>query len=252
MEAGNDAQASLAELGPDALAHWSEAGGLSTVDPTAARQLLRNPYVTAEILGAVSQEGRLMASYELRRDLVAHPRTPQIRALHFVGSLRWRELMILGLDARVPPMVRRSADQQLVGRLPGLAVGERMSIARRASQGVLMAVRFDQDTRVIAALFTNPRLTQGLLMPLAASSSAPPEILRLVAENQRWGVLYAVRQALVKNPRTPPAVAVAILPNLKRADRQAVALDPRLPQVVRQVAKTSLGGDLGPANRHRS
>ncbi|MCB1035663.1 MAG: hypothetical protein KDD47_17710, partial [Acidobacteria bacterium] len=110
-----------------------------------------------------------------------------------------------------------------------------------ASHGVLVHLRFDSHSQVIGAFLENPRMTQGLLLPLVASESAAPEILRLISENRRWGVLYPVRQGLVRNPRTPPVIAMALLSRLKKLDRQAVARDRRLSPALRQKARRSLG-----------
>lgn len=214
---------------------------LADLDMAAFRQILRNPYLDGEVLNALVGNRRLLTVYEVRKDLARHPKIAQVHAMRLLPTLFWRDLMELGLEIRVAPVVRRAADRQLVNRLPGLAVGERMSVARRASHGVLVHLRFDSHSRVIAAFLENPRMTQGLLLPLVSSDSAAPEILRLISENRRWGVLYAVRQALVKNPRTPPVVAVGLLSRLKKADRQAVAHDRRLSPALRQKARRMLG-----------
>lgn len=218
---------------------------LAQLDLPAVRQVVRNPYVTSEILSSLMGNRRLLGIYEVRRDLARHPHILQVHAMRLISTLFWRDLMEMGLDPKVPPVVRRAADRQLVNRLQGLAAGERMAVARRASHGVLVHLRFDSQSQVIGAFLENPRMTQGLLLPLVASESAAPEILRLISENRRWGVLYAVRQGLVRNPRTPPVVAMRLLPRLKKIDRQAVARDRRLSPALRQKARKMLG-DGGP------
>ena len=236
--------AQLAGAGAQELAALVQEN-LSELDLACFRQILRNPYVHREVLDLLMDNRRLLTVYEVRRDLVRHPQIAQVHAMRLLSSLFWRDLMETGLDIKVAPVVRRAADRHLVNRLPGLAVGEKRTVARRASHGVLVHLRFDTHAQVIAAFLENPRMTQGLLLPLASSESAPPEILRLIAENRRWGVLYAVRQAIVRNPRTPPVVAIGLLPRLKKVDRQAVARDPRLSQALRHRARRMLGESDG-------
>lgn len=128
----------------------------------AARQVLRNPHCTAEILELLADQPRLIAFYEVRRDLALHPRTPEPLALRHVPGLYWRDLMTLGQDTRIRPRVRKGADQYLAIRLPELALGEKIALARRCGPGILSQLRHDPSPRVVAALLDNPRLTEEL------------------------------------------------------------------------------------------
>ncbi len=214
------------------------------LDPEAVRQALRNPHCTAEATEEIAAQVRLLSFYEVRRDLTMHPRTPEIVALRFVPGLYWRDLMDLGCDTRLRPTLRRAADLQLGVRLPQLALGEKVSLARRASQGVLSQLRYDPSPRVIAAVLDNPRLTEMLLAPVVARVATPPAVLALIAGDRRWGVRYSVRVALARNPSAPVDVAWQILGTLRRTDLQAVATDPRCSAPVRQRARVLLKESL--------
>lgn len=211
------------------------------LDVPAARQVLRNPFAGREVVEALLEARRLLTSHQLRAALAHHPHTPQTHALRFVSGLYWRELLSLGTDTRVPPAVRRAADRALVSRLQGLAAGEKMAIARRGGPGVLAELRRDPDPRVIGALLSNPRLTEGTLMPLVNDDKARPEVLRTIAEDRRWGVRYPLRVALAKNGQTPVRTALGILPHLKKRDLRAVSRARRVSAPVRQRAKVLLG-----------
>ena len=211
------------------------------LDPALVGQALRNPFCTAEVLEEIAAERRLLSQYEVRRALALHPRAPEVLAMRFVPGLYWRDLMELGLDTRLRPTLRRAADLQLAARLPQLALGEKMSLARRASAGVLDQLRHDPSPRVIAALLDNPRLTEGVLTPVVSKTSTPPAVLELIAADRRWGVRYPLRLALVRNPSTPLETAWRILGMLRKADLKPVAADPRLPEAVRRRARVLLG-----------
>jgi len=246
--------AHLREASPEDLLAWVEKH-LEELNVPAVRQILRNPFLTKEVLELLLGQTRLTSIYEVRKGLARHPRTPQVHGLRLVPTLFWRDLMELGLEPKVSPVVRRAAERQLVQRLSGLAVGEKMAIARRAGHGVLNQLRFDSDPRVMSALLENPRITQGVLMPLVSHEAASPEILRMVAENRRWGAQYPIRLAVVRNPRTPPVVSVALIPRLKRLDLRPIAKDRRLHAAVRRRAQELLDGSGrggGPGlSRHR-
>jgi hypothetical protein len=207
----------------------------------AVRQAMSNPFLTAAAVDLLAAEPRLLAFYEVRRALVLHPRTPEALAQRLVPGLFWRDLLALGLDTRLHPRLRRAADHQLVARLGELAVGEKISIARRASPAVLAQLRHDPSPRVIAALLDNPRLTEDILAPAVHSPAMPAPVLDLIAADRRWGGRPGLQALLARNPRTPTETALRLLPVLRKADLQGVAADPRLGEPVRQRARLLLG-----------
>lgn len=211
------------------------------LDLPTLRLALRNPFVNEEAIDIILAQRHRLGSYELRRDLALHPKTPEIAALRFVPGLFWRDLMRLGSDMKVRPRVRQAADRHLSNRLPGLTLGERISLARIAGMGVLTQLRHDPEPRVFAALLQNPRLTEGLLLPLLTAEGTRAEILGQVARSHRWGNRYAVRLALVRHPRTPAPQAVALLSTLKKADLRALAKERRLRPPIRQRLELLLG-----------
>ena len=211
------------------------------LDVPAAQAALRNPHAGEEVLRTIAEQRRLLAFYELRRDLALHPATPQPIALALLTGLYWRDLVAAALDVRIRPVVRRFAEHRLVERLPALAVGEKVTIARSASPHVIQVLRHDPTPRVIAALLDNPRLVEADLLPLASGETAPTPVLGVILGHRKWGNRYPVKVAVVKNPRAPLQQALYQLPLLKKPDLRAVAADPRLAPALRRKAETLLG-----------
>ncbi|MBV8199499.1 MAG: hypothetical protein JOZ15_02640 [Acidobacteria bacterium] len=230
----------LREAGPEELLALvrEQAPELS---PAAAQLALRNPYVTAEVIEEIAAQARLLSFYEVKRDLARCAATPEVLALRLIGGLFWADLMTIGLDTRLHPRLRRAADQHLLARLPGLAVGEKVSIARRAAPAILSHLRHDPTPRVIAALLDNPRLTEGTLSPLVHGERTPAPVLELIAADRRWGARYPLRLALARNPATPLGAALRLLPALQKQDLRAIAGDPRLSEPLRRRARLLLG-----------
>lgn len=220
------------------LALVREHAGL--LDPPAVRNVLRSSFVTAEVIEVLAQP-RLLSFYEVRRDLAFHPRTPQVLAQQLVPGLYWRDLAALGGDMRLHPRLRRMADQYLSTRLPGLALGEKISIARRAGPGLLAHLRHDPSPRVIGALLDNPRLTEDILAPVVHGAGTPAPVLALIAADRRWGARYGLQVAISRNPATPLATGLKLLPLLRKTELKAVAADPRLSAALRQRARLLLG-----------
>lgn len=230
----------LREAGSQELAELV-AAHLATLTVGEALQALRNGHLETETLALVARERRLVAAAEVRRLLALHPKTPEAATIRLIPTLAWPDLVAMGGEMRLRPTVRRAADRHLLARLPGLAVGEKIAIARRAGPGVIETLRHDPTPRVIAALLENPRLTEGLVEVLARSETASPPILELLARDRRWGVRHDLRYALVRNPRTPVGAALPLLPTLRKSELREVAEDRRLAEPVRQRAKLLLG-----------
>jgi hypothetical protein len=230
----------LRDAGPRELAELV-AAHLEQLTVGEAIQALRNGHVDTESLALLARERRLVSAVEVRRLLALHPRTPEAAVSFLIPTLSWPDLLAMGVEMRLKPSVRRAADRQLLGRLPGLAVGEKIAIARRAGSGLIEVLRHDPTPRVIAALLENPRLTEGLVEVLARSERASPVILEMLARDRRWGVRHDLRYALVRNPRTPLGASLPLLPSLRKLELREVAEDRRLPEPLRQRAKLLLG-----------
>lgn len=204
------------------------------------RLVLRNPFVTAEVIDELLGARRLLASYEARSAIARHHRADPTAAQGLLPGLFWRDLLAVSLEVRIRPRVRRTAEKILIERLPRLATGEKISLARRATREVLFHLRRDPDPRVIAALLENPRLTEEVVLAIAGDPDARPRILDRVAAVPHWSRRYRVRHALCLNPGSPYRVIFDLLPGLKRPDVEAVAAVEAHSSIVRRRARELL------------
>ncbi len=187
------------------------------------RRVLRNPFVTPDVIEALLAGRRLLVSYDVRSAIARHRRTPEAVALRFIPGLFWRDLLEISVEVRISPAVRQVAEKYLIQRLGRLSTGEKMAIARRAGAGVLRHLRQDPSRQVIKAFLENPRLTEPVLLPMVADEATLPRILDLVASEPRWGSRYEIRLALSRNTRSPFRVILEVLPTLRRQDLGVVA-----------------------------
>jgi hypothetical protein len=215
--------------------------GFEGLSATELRALFGSPFLTEPVIREVLERPEAMATHEIRCAVALHRNTPLHEALRLVPTLYWSDLVDVGRDTRARPQVRRAAHQALFERYEGLAVGERVAIARRAGVDLLSRVRHDPAPRVVQAMLENPRLTEGVLMPLLASGAARPDVLRAVAASERWISRYQVRRLLCRNRKTPRDVVLPLLPRLKKGDLRAIESDPGLDAGVRQRAGLLLG-----------
>ena len=216
-------------------------GGAAGPTPESARRLLRDSRLDGAEIETLLQNPSLRKLYEVRRLAAAHPRTPQAKAIGLVAGLYWQDLLKLSADARVRPVVRRAADRRLADRAGQLAIGEKLVVARHAGPGLIPRLLAEPDPRVIAAALDNPRITEASVARMVARPATPPESLRLVAGNLKWGRRYVVRAALCGNPSAPTELALEQLVFLRKADLRRIAGDTRLSRTVRDRASLLAG-----------
>lgn len=96
------------------------------------------------------------------------------------------------------------------------------------------------DESVMRELLKNPRLTEALVVRIAARRPSRPEPLAALWQNPKWSVRAAVRRALVFNPYLPVEIGALIVPLLAPPDLRAVAQDAMLHGSLRQQAQLLL------------
>ncbi len=199
-----------------------------------ALAVLENPNVTPQILGRIAQSPRITGYHSVRVRLVAHRQTPQAHAVKLVHYLYWIDLLNLSVDVQVPAQVRRAVDTLLLARVEKLALGERITSARRCSTALVKVFLYDPQPKVFESLLVNKRLREDDLLALISSRRATREQLLMVAGDMRWSYRYAVRKALVLNPDTPRAAAASQRPHLSRRDLRSIHSNPATSVYVRR------------------
>jgi hypothetical protein len=199
-----------------------------------ALAVLDNVYVTPAICQSIAQTQRLTAFYSVRVKLVALKHTPQAHAVKLVHYLYWSDLVRLSVDVRVPAPVRRAIETLLVAKVDKLTLGERITSAKRCSHALVKALLFDPDPKVFEALLINQRLREDDLLTLASSDRATPAQLQLLADDRKWSYRYAIRKALVMNPRTPRSAAASALRFLTPRDLRMIHSNPHTTIYVRR------------------
>ncbi|MGQ0505377.1 MAG: hypothetical protein ACT4TC_08650 [Myxococcaceae bacterium] len=93
------------------------------------------------------------------------------------------------------------------------------------------------DPTVMRNVLLNPRLTEDLVVRIAARRPARPEQLLEIWRSPRWSVRHAVRRALVFNPYFPPELAAKIVPLLNLTDLNELATEGSAHPILREQAK---------------
>lgn len=205
-----------------------------------ALQVLRHPFTSTEVVELVLGDRRFSALAAVRKAAALLPATPRPDALRCVEDLGWRDLLDVSREARTPAPVRRAASLKILERLPRLALGERLTLARLADRPVLRALLQDRDPRVVAAVLSNPRLVPDDLVAWIATGEPDPGSLGVVGGDDRWALRRDVRGALVRCSATPRGVALSLLSRCSRAELRDLLEDPRTDPLLAACAENLL------------
>jgi len=136
-------------------------------------------------------------------------------------------------------------------RLEGDASPERISLIRRimfmtVKDRVKLGLKGDREARgilirdsnrvVATAVMHNPRITDHEVENIATMRTVAEEVLRLIGMNRAWARSYPIIHNLARNPRTPMATAVHILPRIRTKDLKAISLNRNVSEAVRRQA----------------
>lgn len=200
---------------------------LHQLEGDEAVAILANRYCTAPICARIASVPRLTSHYDVKLRLVTCRASPQHVSHRFVRHLYWTDLVRLSTDVKTPPGVRQVVEQQLLAGLPRLALGEKISMARKCGREVSKVLMKDPDRKVFVALLDNPRIREEDLVSLIRSGGAHPEKLRLLSDHRKWGTRYPIRVALVFNPGTPKACSASQIRYLSARDRRELRKHPQ-------------------------
>jgi hypothetical protein len=168
--------------------------------------------------------------------VVLNPRSPRGLSLRLVSTLYWRDLAEVSTHPTVPGAVRVRAEACLRDLIPDLRLGERITLGKIASPLVLTALLADAEPRVLEAALQNPRLREEDLVTALRRDSAALALTEVAAASPRWKEHYAVRLALVLQPRTPLPLALLQISSLLKGDLIRVARTPGLAPLVQAAA----------------
>jgi hypothetical protein len=125
-------------------------------------------------------------------------------------------------------------------RIARLNVAQRLSLAMKGSREERAVLIRDPNKIVAVAVLSSPKITETEIESIAKMASVSDEILRIIANTRQWMKRYAVMAALARNPKTPVAVSMNLLPRLTDKDLRAISADRNVPEVLRITARQKI------------
>jgi hypothetical protein len=194
----------------------------TAVDPALtedlALALLKRAELPPEVLEGLAKNANALKSRKVKIALASHPKTPRHVSVPLARQFYTFDLMKVALSPAVPADVKVAVDDVLVSRLKTATIGERLTLARRASGRVATALLLDvaimdgkrgeskiidagivaRETRVMEAALENPRLTETLVINSVLRPGASAALVHAVAQHAKWSPRRGIRAALLR------------------------------------------------------
>src|SRR2546426_4792143 len=238
LEAGRKATAEILalELATAPLPYLEGALDNPSLRPDLLPIILKSRAVTTSLIQRIVRHASWLKSYEVKSAIVLHPKTPRPIAMNLIQFLWWRDLARVADHAVLSPPLRRAAERLLAIRMQELALGEKISLARIATRGVISVLRKQNDPMVVRALLHNPRLLEEDALAIAVAAVTPGPVLQALAEDPRFSARPAVQKAIVQNRETPPFTSLRIVQGLSTPILKELTRAPQVSQLVKVAA----------------
>jgi hypothetical protein len=227
------AERSAAEGSTNGSEEFSAAASDTAITEDLALQLLKRNDLPAEILERVSKNGAVAKNRKVKLALIKHPRTPRHVSMPMLRHLFTFDLMQVALAPVVPADVKRAAEETLIHRLETISLGEKLSLARRASGRVSGELLLDPEPRVVSTALENSRLTEAAVIKVLMRQNAAAKFVELVCHHPKWSVRREVRIALLRNEKTSLARALEFAGSLPASLVSEILQSSRLPTHVK-------------------
>jgi hypothetical protein len=124
----------------------------------------------------------------------------------------------------------------MIRRIMFMTVKDRVKLAMkgdREARGILVR---DSNKVVATGVIHNPRITDQEVEKIAAMRTVSDEVLRLIGMSRAWARSYPIIHNLARNPRTPMATAVSVLPRIRTKDLKSISQNRNVSEAVRRQA----------------
>jgi len=121
--------------------------------------------------------------------------------------------------------------------LGSLAVPARVKMAMKGTREQRAVLIRDPNKIVAAAVLSSPKLSDTEVESFARMTNVSEEVLRVIGTSRGWVRKQAVASALVKNPKTPPAISMSLLPRMTSREIKMLTIDRNVPEALRLAAR---------------
>lgn len=202
--------------------------------------LLKRRDLGEDLLKAIHQLPVSGESHRLQLALVHNPGTPGPVVLALLPHLRLFELIDLCYLPGVTPDQKYAAERAILQRLPTTELGNRMTLARRATATVADAILKGGDPALVEICLANPHLREVSILKFLNGPTATAETIACIARHPRWQMRPNLRLAILRNRHTPDIWFSHFLPALRTPDLNNLIASRRLAPQQKKLAEEEL------------
>lgn len=140
----------------------------------------------------------------------------------------------------VAPPMEEGKKLSLSKRIMSMNVSEKIKLATKGNKEARGILIRDSNKLVSVAVIRSPRITDGEVLVQAQNKVATDDVLRVIYSKREWLRKYAIKLALVKNPKVPQGVSMRLITTLHDHDVKSLAKDKNVPGSVQMLAKKQI------------
>ena len=137
--------------------------------------------------------------------------------------------------------------EKVMTMLQAMTVPQRLKLAMKGSREQRAVLVRDPNRMIAAAVLSSPKLAQTEVEAFARMANVSEDVLRTISMNRSWMRKLAVAAALVKNPKTPAAISLHLLPRMTQRDVKQLCDRPQRARVAPPQRQEDDAAAAGPA-----
>jgi len=151
----------------------------------------------------------------------------------------YETLMNMDADARIieEKMKARMNMRDLIRKM---VVPQKLRLAVRGNMEARKILIEDSLSMVAKSVLKSPRISKTEIERAAALKTIDPEVLEEIAKDGGFMRTYAIRHALVVNPKTPLTIANRLLSTLMEKDIKEISKSKAVPAAVQSIARQKM------------
>jgi len=200
--------------------------------------------------GAGISREELLELFESRRDnlrvllqLVQHPLFPQDKSLTLVSRFNAFELLQVVRNKAANPFVRKRCEVEITVRFKRMALGEKISLLKKAPASLLRWFIAENDPRLLRVILASQVCTEDIVLEMINHYGDRGALYRELASTH-WCLRPGVARAVLHDLEAPLIVLLAVIAGLPREDLRRIAADDSFHSRVREAAVQRLELDV--------
>jgi hypothetical protein len=227
---------------------WLRAASDPSLTADQALALLDHSDLPGDVIEQLAKNRSALTQRKVKVAVACHAHTPRHVSVPMIRQFYTFDLMKVALSPVVPTDVKVSADETLIARLKTITLGERLTLARRASGRIAGALLSDANERIMHAALENARLTEALIVQAVLKAGAGAALVQATSQHPKWSFRRDVQAALLRTKYLSLARALAFAREISPGRLREILQTSRLPEKIKdQLLYETPGKIAGPS-----